>query len=499
MATASRYVLTLDIGSSTVRACAAPADRPWELSAGAEQRQRVFRARGGGLEEWFNPAQLRAAIFGVLGAACTAAAIPTSQISAISVSAQRGGLALLRADGVPVHIGPNRDTRAVFEGAAIDERLGEEVYACTGHLPAMLSTPAKLRWWRTQRPAAAKRVAAVATLGAWAVAELTGALAETPAALGEAGLLDVNTLAPAVDLLRETGVSPDLLPPLIEEGEPTAGLSATAAAAIGLTAGTPVYLAGPDAQLATLGAGCVQPGETCVIAGWSAPVQRVTSAPAFDSARRTWVGLHPAAGRWVAEANAGDTGRTLDTVRHLLGGRMSSARFDVLAASAPERTEQATALWGPRALDMSGLGMSLGGLLLPTPITFDGMDAATIARATLENIAFALRECVALVDSVAAGDGTVALTGGMAASGVFVRMLANVLAAPVALHHPRGSAIGAAIIASRPRRDWPAAAVECAARRELIEPDPLAVPGYAERYARWRFLRDRLDALADEL
>ena len=384
MAAASRYVLTLDIGSSAVRACSAPVDRPWELLAGAERRQRVFRTRGGGLEEWFNPAQLRAAIFGVLGAACTAAQIGPSQISAISVSAQRGGLALLRADGVPVHIGPNRDTRAVFEGAAIDERLGEEVYARTGHLPAMLSTPAKLRWWRTQRPAAAKRVAAVATLGAWAVAELTGALAETPAALGEAGLLDVNTLAPAVDLLRETGVSPDLLPPLIEEGEPTAGLSATAAAAIGLTAGTPVYLAGPDAQLATLGAGCVQPGETCVIAGWSAPVQRVTSAPAFDSARRTWVGLHPAAGRWVAEANAGDTGRTLDTVRHLLGGRMSSARFDVLAASAPERTEQATALWGPRALDMSGLGMSLGGLLLPTPITFDGMDATTIARATLE-------------------------------------------------------------------------------------------------------------------
>ena len=245
MAAASQYVLTLDIGSSAVRACAAPVDRPWELSAGAERRQRVFRARGGGLEEWFNPTQLRAAILGVLGAARTAAAIGPSQISAISVSAQRGGLALLRADGAPVHIGPNRDARAVFEGAAIDERLGQEVYARTGHLPAMLSTPAKLRWWRTQRPAAAKRVAAVATLGAWAVAELTGALAETPAALGEAGLLDVNTLAPAVDLLRETGVSPDLLPPLVGEGEPTAGLSATAASATGLTAGTPVYLAGP--------------------------------------------------------------------------------------------------------------------------------------------------------------------------------------------------------------------------------------------------------------
>ena len=51
MAAASRYVLTLDIGSSAVRACAAPADRPWELSAGAERRQRVFRARGGGLED----------------------------------------------------------------------------------------------------------------------------------------------------------------------------------------------------------------------------------------------------------------------------------------------------------------------------------------------------------------------------------------------------------------------------------------------------------------
>jgi xylulokinase len=496
---ADRYVLTLDLGSSGLRAYAVPVERPWDVQPGAERRYRVVRPRSGGLWERFDPSHLRAAIFDVLGDACRAAAIEPNEVAAISVTAQRGGLALLRDDGTPVHLAPNTDVRAVFEGAAIDERLAGDVYARTGHLPSMFFTPAKLRWWTVHHPVIAKRIATATTLGTWAVRELTGELAETPTQLAEAGLLDVTSATHPADLLHKLDVSPDLLPRMIDEGEPTAGLHADAAVATGLSAGTPVYLAGPDTQLATLGAGCAEVGDTCVAAGWSAPIQRVTSSPVFDDARRTWVGLHPIEGRWTAESNPGDTGRTLDTVRRLLGVRMTAARFDALAASAPERTEQVLALWGPRALDMSNPGMSLGGLLSPTPITFDGIDAATVARASLENVSFALRECVALLDSIALSTAPVALTGGMAASDVFARMLASVLDTPVAVQHPRGSAIGAAVVASRPRRDWAAAAAELAGRRRLVEPDARASIDYRERFGRWQWLRGKLDELAENL
>ena len=95
--------------------------------------------------------------------------------------------------------------------------------------------------------------------------------------------------------------------------------------------------------------------------------------------------------------------------------------------------------------------------------------------------------------------GPVALTGGMAASDVFARMLANVLDAPVAVQSPRGSAIGAVVVASRPRRDWAAAAADLAGRRRLVEPNARAAVAYRERFERWRWLRSKLDDLAEEL
>ena len=186
MAAASRYVLTLDIGSSAVRACTAPGDRPWELSAGAERRQRVFRARGGGLEEWFNPAQLRAAIFRRLkGPRAQPRRSLRARFPAISVSAQRGGLALLRADGRsgPHRAEPGRARRLRRRGhRRTSWRGGVRPHGLTCR-PCSRRLPSSAGGGRNARP---RRSAwrQSPTLGAWAVAELTGALAETPARAG---------------------------------------------------------------------------------------------------------------------------------------------------------------------------------------------------------------------------------------------------------------------------------------------------------------------------
>jgi sugar (pentulose or hexulose) kinase len=229
-------------------------------------------------------------------------------------------------------------------------------------------------------------------------------------------------------------------------------------------------------------------------------VQRVTSTPTFDPRRRTWTGVHAVPGHWVAEANPGDTGGTVEAIRRLLGPRMSLARFDALAASAPYRTEQVMALFGPRVLNMSNPGMSLGGLITPVPITYDGIDAGTVARATLENVAFAIRECLALLDDVApASHAPLALTGGMAASPVFTTILADTLGRVVRVHGPRAAGTGAALIASRPPREWASAAGEIARHGAVVEPDASRSLERGERYEHWRQMKARLDALAEEL
>jgi sugar (pentulose or hexulose) kinase len=485
-------IIAVDLGSSSLRARAYDSATLAPLGPPAVAPYPLVREPGG-LARRYRPAALRARLLAVVGTAARG----VGTVQAVAIAAQRGGTALEDAQGRTLHLGPNTDLRAVFEGAALDEAHGPAFHAATGHLPGMFFAPAKLAWWRAHRPAVARRAARLASLGGWAVAVLTGAPAETAASLNEQGLADVRTGAPS-PLLEALGVDARLIPPVVPAGEPAGALTPQAAAAMGLPAGTPVVLAGPDAQAAALGTGTLSPGEVCVAAGWSAPVQRVTAEPVLDSARRTWTGLHIAPAAWVCEANPGETGGAVEAVRRLLRAGNREA-FEALAGSAGEEAGMLTALWGPRALDMSSPGMSLGGLLAPVPLTVDGLSRAGVARAVLANAAFAVAECVRLTDTVAGPGRTgVALAGGMSASPTFAGLLADALGVPVTVHGAEATARGAALAASRPPQAWADAAGVLAAQAHRCEPGPHAGE-VREEQERWLALRAVLDGAAATL
>ena len=497
----SDYVLTLDFGSSGLRAAIHLAERPSYMLASAERRYRVYRPRDADtLASRFADVELWQRTVGAIREALQA--VPsTDRLSAVAVTAQRGGTAFLDASGAAIYLAPNTDLRAVFEGARIDEEMGAEVYGTTGHTPSLFLSFAKIAWWRAHHPRTAKRIATVTTLGGWAALRLTGVVATVPAELSEAGLLDVSTGNPAISLLGKLGVDAALLPPLRTDGAAVGSVSKAAAGATGLPVGAPVFLAGPDTHAAVLGAGASRPGDVVIVAGWSAPVQVVTAAPAFDIERRTWTGPHLAPGLAYVEASAGDTGGTLDMVRTLLGPRAKGDRLDTLLSKSRQSSNLVTAFWGPHAYNLSDSGISMGGLLLPVPITYNQVRPAHVARATLENIAYAIRECVELAAQVAGvhAPRSVALTGGMAASALFPQVLADVLNASVRRHGPRGSAVGAALAATTSQAELASASQALAKRGETFSPDVRGVLGYQEGYARWRRLRAKLDELADEL
>jgi sugar (pentulose or hexulose) kinase len=495
---AAEYVLALDLGSSGIRAVVVSGD--WRIIGEAGRSYRTYHSAGN--VERFAPADLRIRVLDCLASALHAASVAPESISRIAITAQRGGTAFADVQGNTLYVGPNTDVRAVFEGAAIDDSLVSEVYATTGHLPSMFMAPAKLHWWRQHHPEKARRIATISSLGGWAAHQLTGSFGETQSSLVEAGLADVTTGRPASALLAQLGVLLRELPTVFSEGAVIGTLDRSSASATGLPVGTPVALAGPDAQVTAVGAGSIRAGDNVVIAGWSAPVQRVTTVPTFDSARRTWVSRHALQGRWVAEANPGDTGRTLDTIRHMLGRGMTLQRFDRLAATAPDRDLPIVAVWGPRAMDMSRPGISIGGLIAPAPITYQGIDAGAIAHATLENIAFAVRECLALLDEVAgvsSASQPLALAGGMANSPVFAAILAAVVGRPVRRQSTRAAAIGAALVSALNAKDVEIAASHISSMATHVEPTPAEVRDATGRYERWLYVRGKLDELAEEL
>ena len=494
------HILALDLGSSGLRSLLAPVETPWKLTPGAALPYRPLRARGGeGLAVRFSPDELWKRVARVIQEGVRAAGLQAGDIAAIGVTSQRQGVAFLGGAGVTLYVGPNVDLRAVFEGAAIDDTLADVVYQTTGHLPSLFFTPAKLRWWKHHHPRLHRRIRRVLTLGAWVAYRLTGEVADVPSLQSEAGLLDVSSRGPATALLQELGVDTPLLPPLAEEGKSFGGLTPEAAGLVGLNPGAPVALAGPDTQTALLGMGVTEPGSVGVVAGWSVPVQMVTGRPAFDNARRTWVGCHVLPGRWVTEANAGDAGGALEMVGRMLSAQASTGRLDDLASRAGEGGELTTAFWGPHALDLANPGVGMGGLLTPIPITYNPLHRSHVARASLENVAYAVRECLERVAKVADRQpASVHLSGGMAQSRVFPQLLADVLGTAVRLHHPRASGIGAALLAAGKEaadRLAPAAAAQSTG----LEPDPRRSSEYEDLYQRWLRLRQKLQELSDEL
>ena len=489
-------ILVLDLGSSRLRCALVALDGGGAPLEVARAPYPIANDRAGTLAHAYNPRLLRERLLRVLAQGAQAAG--PRNVAAVAVTAQRLTTCFFDARLETLSAGANNDTRAVFQGGAIDDAHGSLIYRTTGHLPSMLFAPAKYAWWRESRPRTARRIAKTAGLDAWAVLQLAGTLVETRLGLAESGLLDVTSGEPAEALLKRLGVPLDLLPDVLPRDAPVGGLTAEAAEATGLPHTTPVHLAGPDSHAAAVGCGVASEGAAACAAGWSAPVHVTTASPAFDPQARTWTSLHGTHGRWTVEATPGDTGRMIDTVRRLLAPRASHEWFDALAQSAFESERPVTAFLGPRAINLSNPGITMGGVLLPAPITQEGLDAADIARAVFENAAFATRESLALARSVAGAEpGRFALSGGMAESAVFPQLLADVLGEPVRVHR-NATATGAAALASTPASELAARCADLAANGTSVEPGPRSQE-CGESYERWLRLRERLDALTEEL
>lgn len=492
----ARVILVLDLGSSRLRCALVPLEGGGGPVEAARAPYPVTNDRAGALAHAYNPRLLRERLLRVLTQGAQSAG--PGNVAAVAVTAQRLATCFFDADLATLSAGANNDTRAVFQGGAMDDARGSLIYRTTGHLPSMLFAPAKYAWWQESRPRTARRIAKTAGLDAWAALQLTGTLAETTLGLAESGLLDVASGTPAEALLERLGVPLDLLPDVVAPDAPVGQLTAEAAGATGLPRATPVHLAGPDSHAAAVGCGAATGGAAACAAGWSAPVHVTTTSPAFDPQARTWASLHGVSGRWTVEATPGDTGRTLDAVRRLLAPRASLARFDALAQSAFESGRPVTAFLGPRAIDLSNPGITMGGVLMPAPITHGGLDAADVARAAFENAAFAIRESLSLARNVARAEpGAFALTGGMAESAVFPQLLADVLGERVRVHR-NATATGATARATMPANEVALGCADLAVSEVSVEPGPRSRE-HDESYERWLRIRNRLDALTEEL
>ena len=410
------------------------------------------------------------------------------RVHAVAITSQRQSLAFLDDERRVLYAGPNTDLRAVFEGAALDDEHGDLIYATTGRRPSFLTAPGKLAWFRERRPVDYARIAHVLPLADWLAFELTGELGCEPSLSSECGLLDVASRSAAFEMFAALRLRCPI-PPISGAFEPRGRVSDRR---LDVLAGTPVVSAGADTQCGLIGMGVVEPGDAGIVAGWSAAAQILASSPTLASDRKTWTGCFQRPDVWTIEGNAGDVGNVHRWIARLLFPESSDAyrRMDEEAAAVPVGADGAAAHLGPREMNAASLGMNMGGLLFPVPMTLGAPSRGQLARAALESFAYALRANLELVENIAGGAAKrVAVGGGMSRSPVFVRILTDALGREIDVSsEPETTARGAALTALVATGHFASldeatalAADDCVA----LQPDALNAAEYEELYQRW--------------
>ena len=182
----------------------------------------------------FQPEELWQKLCRVIGEALAEAKIRPEHIRGVSATSQREGAIFLDKKGQELYAGPNIDLRALFEGIAIDDEFGAEVYALSGHKPSLMFVPAKLHWFKINKPEVFNEINSVLSICDWIAYRLTGELVCELSSACELGLVDIKQRLWSDKLAERLNLPRSIYSRLGNAGRRVGVVSARAAAETGL-------------------------------------------------------------------------------------------------------------------------------------------------------------------------------------------------------------------------------------------------------------------------
>lgn len=368
-----------------------------------------------------------------------AAAATDTAIDVVALTAQGDGCWLV--DGLGEPVGPAilwNDARAAATVSAwMADGTVERVFARSGATTFAGLPSAILPWLAQHAPETVARATAALTCGSFLYLKLTGDVT-LDVSDASAPWLDARTQEYAPETLERLGLdwAHPLLPPLRRVGDAPGRLTAEAARALGLTAGTPVVLAPYDIAATAIGAGAIAPGDACSILGTTLCTEVVVDRVATDGAPSGFtiaLGLDDL--RLRAHPTLAGT-EVLQWAAELLGLKGAAAVPD-LAAHAPAGANGLVVLpyLSPAGERAPFLAPEARGTLMGLTVEHTRED---VARAVLEALSHVVRECL---ESAAVAPTQLRLCGGGAASDVWCQLIADVTGLPTT--RPADAEVGA--------------------------------------------------------
>lgn len=487
-----RYLLGLDVGSSSVKASLVDADSG-KCAATAfypETEAPIMAVKAGWAEQdpqmWWNNAKLS------MKKIMADAGAKAEEIKAVGISYQMHGLVCV--DKSLQVLRPSIiwcDSRAVKYGDKAFREIGAE--KCLAHL---LNSPgnftaAKLAWVRENEPDIYNNIYKVMLPGDYIAMKLSGTANTTVSGLSEGMFWDFKENQVADFLMQHFGFDKSLIADIVPTFAVQSEVSAEAAAETGLLKGTPITYRGGDQPNNALSLNVFNPGEIASTAGTSGVVYGVLGEVNYDKKSRVNTFAH--VNHTAEQTRLGvllcinGTGILNAWVRRNVAPEgISYAEMNNLANSVPIGSEGVSVIpfgnGAERVLENKEINCSISGL------NFNKHNKAHIVRAAQEGIVFSFCYGMEIMQQMGMDIKKIhAGKANMFLSDLFRNTLAGVSGATIELYDTDGSvgaAKGAGIGAGIYKDNNEAFAT--LDKLQVIEPDENLRPQYLEAYAKWK-------------
>ncbi|MGB5875628.1 MAG: xylulokinase [Bacteroidota bacterium] len=387
----------------------------------------------------------------------SAGGIKPGEIAAIGLTGQMHGMVLTDARGSVLRpcIMWN-DQRTGAECSEITRRVGEaRVLELTGNpiLPGF--TAPKIEWVRKNEPQIYRKVAKVLLPKDFVRFRLTGAFATDVADASGTSLFNVGKRAWSNEMLEALDIPPGWMADVTESEVLSGKVDARAAAATGLSEGTPVVAGAGDQAAQAVGTGIVQEGVISVTLGTSGVVFVTSNSYRVEPEGRLHAFCHAVPGKWHLMGVMLSAGGSLRWFRDALGDT------EIGIANRDGRDPYELLSEGAARVPAGSEGLLflpyLTGERTPYPnpnarAVFFGLTVRHtrrhMTRAVLEGVTFGLRDSLELAKELGVEAREIRASGGGARSALWRQIMADIFGTEITtVNVTEGAAYGAALLA----------------------------------------------------
>lgn len=174
----SRYVLAFDFGHGGGRVLFFDLDAGNHFSA--YQGWNYFSPEDDEFRKEFVPSEFYDIFCNLVRDLMKKHRIKPADVVGISTASMRHSCVFLDKDGKEIYAGSNTDIRGLFYQDVIEEDVDLDIYRLTGQWPPLLFLPARLLWFKEEKPEVFKKIKYAVTTGGWLIYHLTGVIATEP-------------------------------------------------------------------------------------------------------------------------------------------------------------------------------------------------------------------------------------------------------------------------------------------------------------------------------